>query len=96
MVETIEVDADLASRLREEADKAGMSVSALAGELLRLALESHEPQEEPEPGYDAFLRRKVERARESLRHGRFRSHEDVMTDIDRLLHKQREATPQWR
>lgn len=76
-LETIEVEHELASRLREEAAIAGKSVPALVDDLLRLALDSHEPHAEPEPGYDEFLRRKVEKARESAAAGRITPNEEV-------------------
>jgi predicted transcriptional regulator len=89
-VETIEVDGALADRLREEAALSGTSVTALVDELLRHALSSHEPRAEPEPGYDEFLRRKVERARASAAEGRLITHEDVEAHFsERRLELQR-------
>lgn len=78
---TIQVDHELANHLREEAALAGKSVPAFVDDLLRFALIRVEPEPEPEPGYDEFLRRKVERAREDIRAGNGRTNEEVKAEF---------------
>ena len=75
---TMKLEPELRDALMADAEEVDRPASQIMRELLKDYLRN---REEEKRGYVEFLRRKVERSRQSIAEGRWRSNEDVESEF---------------